>query len=144
MGQTFGISVPRIAINSEPVHFALLALSAISLNMKSPDSSESQANKEATYLVSLAETRRYQNPATALNERALSVALRRACYFISNISKTWRDPRVDGNRDICLLGELFLQEPDLNLMSPIYWLLLRLGMLQPPGILNRRTQNNWL
>ncbi|KAL0943376.1 C6 zinc finger domain-containing protein [Colletotrichum truncatum] len=88
MSQTFGLYVPRLAIESEAVLHALLAVSAIA----------QQGDLRATpndmeYLKSLAETGPMkQNGVNNINDGDLAhLTLSTACRFISNIPNGWHE-----------------------------------------------------
>ncbi|KAI3552838.1 hypothetical protein CABS01_06404 [Colletotrichum abscissum] len=85
MGQTFGLYVSRLAIESESVLHSLLAVAATAqqadLRIVSGD---------AGHLKSLAETKAFQLSGPVINDSDLAhLTLSKACQFISDIPSSW-------------------------------------------------------
>ncbi|TEA15296.1 Sterol uptake control protein 2 [Colletotrichum sidae] len=87
MGQTFGLHVPRLAIESEGVSHALLAMAATA------QQADLRTHGDAGYLRSLAESAPIkQSGTTTIDDAELAqVALLTACRFISDVPDAWAE-----------------------------------------------------
>ena len=124
MAQSFGITVPRVAVGSESVHYAVLALSAASLDPLS--SSKPPPGSESRDYIYLSEAHQSRDSGTEVLTGALSTIVRRVCYFISDLPKAWAQ-NPDPDYETKFVNPLFLQADSNDLALSVCWLFLRIG-----------------
>lgn len=116
--------MPRLAMDSETIRWAVLALSAASANPLS--SSESPPGLESRDYMCLSEAHQSRDSGMEASTESLAAMLRRVCYFISDIPKAWAEDQDLGYR-AKLPDTLSLQAAGTDLVVAVCWLSLRIG-----------------
>jgi hypothetical protein len=122
MAQSFGVALPRVAMRSDSVRFAVLALASSSTRVLASHNA-SWCDRESRDLVSLSEAcQNHDQPF----ESSVSAVLRTLWYFLSDIPRAWEQGPF---HEVGLMDMIAAAQGHgrMDMLSSLYWLLLRLG-----------------